>query len=732
MNIKKTVKKITAVLTGATMLGATVMGAMAADLGNYPAPLIENGAWNGKVVVGAVAAAEDIAGAAALGASLQTYSKVPVSVGGGVITVEGGWYDEYGLNTPFPEVAEPLDQSDLSGLYDRTIRWGSGNVKVKEVVELAEKEMKVKTSIKDLNEDFGLNPYLVVKEDAIEYRVEFESSKINVNDSDFGSGNKELRFEFLGREFIVTEYNNDTGAFTVESSVEEYFNQGDEVTVDGVTVKVDVIAQDTVRVIVNGESRFISLNDEYSFRNANWFTVKVDQLMFVEAGHASNGVVLKLGEDITSEIEDGQPAELLGESDRMSEAEWLWTTSFTDNYLNSVGIVNNKLREDPLSDSATTRPALGMGEEWKLPGGFVAVEFSGYVDNARTDLNIDFVRTSFVLNSNDTVATPNLYVMRLTADTSSDVFEIGTVKTNELYVYAIDQDNDELLWGYDDGTDLILMDDTPVDSFLINMKRNQGLNVSVDTEGLVFEFGSETLFVNLTHGAGYTGAAINGNCTVGSFVVNGTTEEAICGFRTFGDKLSEAQGTDLIYGPDDTQLGRLDYGLMLGYGVTIDNPEYQLDRNRLTMSIPHEAAEAVVVVKTRDTQTHVSSTDGAYQIVAIPPADVGVLDREVMNMIGNVPMLVVGGPNANTVAANLLGVQQFSEEIADMFEPNKAMIKLFEDKNAILVAGYEGKDTRAASLALADFEANKAKFAGNKEVEVIVSGTSVSAINAPN
>src|SRR3989338_4170551 len=59
MKIKRMVKRLFAVGAGATMLGATAMGAMAADLSTYPTMFVKDGTFNGFFVVGENAAAVD-------------------------------------------------------------------------------------------------------------------------------------------------------------------------------------------------------------------------------------------------------------------------------------------------------------------------------------------------------------------------------------------------------------------------------------------------------------------------------------------------------------------------------------------------------------------------------------------------------------------------------------------------------------------------------------------------
>jgi hypothetical protein len=59
MKIKRMVKRLFAVGTGVAMLGATAMGAMAANLNEYPNMFVDNGRFNGFLVVGEAAQAVD-------------------------------------------------------------------------------------------------------------------------------------------------------------------------------------------------------------------------------------------------------------------------------------------------------------------------------------------------------------------------------------------------------------------------------------------------------------------------------------------------------------------------------------------------------------------------------------------------------------------------------------------------------------------------------------------------
>jgi len=91
---------------------------------------------------------------------------------------------------------------------------------------------------------------------------------------------------------------------------------------------------------------------------------------------------------------------------------------------------------------------------------------------------------------------------------------------------------------------------------------------------------------------------------------------------------------------------------------------------------------------------------GKFTSKDVHPIDVGlaILDTRAPT---SGKMIVVGGPCANVVAARLMGNPQ---DCAAGFTPGHAMIKLFADQNAILVAGYSASDTVGASYVLANYK----------------------------
>src|SRR3989344_8086893 len=134
MRVRNVVKKIVAVGAGLSMVGATILGAMAMDLSEYPDPLfVKNGQFDGVIVVGDKAAAEDVVGAINVAISLQYAVGQPVATPsqpggvGGVLSVSGDAVpisepnDMLEIRERLGLVRETLTEFDLAGLQGGTI-----------------------------------------------------------------------------------------------------------------------------------------------------------------------------------------------------------------------------------------------------------------------------------------------------------------------------------------------------------------------------------------------------------------------------------------------------------------------------------------------------------------------------------------------------------------------------------------------------------------------------------
>ena len=125
MELKKVIKRIVALGTGATMVGATLFGAMAAaDLKDYPAPFIKDAKFSGVIAIGDSGMPIDVIGATDIAVGLQ-YSatkKTTTTTGGSTVTVEGDAFmisasgDDLNLLEPLNSVKDVLDKNTLKAL----------------------------------------------------------------------------------------------------------------------------------------------------------------------------------------------------------------------------------------------------------------------------------------------------------------------------------------------------------------------------------------------------------------------------------------------------------------------------------------------------------------------------------------------------------------------------------------------------------------------------------------
>lgn len=135
MRVRKTIKKIASIGAAVGMVGATLMGAAtAADLAEYPGLFLQDGTFNGLLVVGADAKAEDVIGITNIATSLQSVSVkrtlIPTASTDSTTSVEEGvelcnrdFYVGQNLSACEPS----LDDSDLDLLADEVFHDSEGD-----------------------------------------------------------------------------------------------------------------------------------------------------------------------------------------------------------------------------------------------------------------------------------------------------------------------------------------------------------------------------------------------------------------------------------------------------------------------------------------------------------------------------------------------------------------------------------------------------------------------------
>src|SRR3989344_939288 len=207
--IKNMVKKIAAISTGAAMLGATLTGALAADLSSYPAPFVDVTAkqFDYLLVLGSGAsgtgAAKDTAGAIDIAGGLAS---VPVAAAGSssTVTVTGGVTEDIPLTLNIAasnQIDSVLDHSDISSLFDGQINFNSATYDTSEALYLnLYKNASIQTSLSSSDDEYKSDVALEFEKGALQYIYSFDTS-ILINAS---STSVPLDIDFLGKRLRVT------------------------------------------------------------------------------------------------------------------------------------------------------------------------------------------------------------------------------------------------------------------------------------------------------------------------------------------------------------------------------------------------------------------------------------------------------------------------------------------------------------------------------------------------
>ena len=276
MKLRKAIKRILALGTGATMVGATLFGAMAqGDLGTYPVPFVQDGKFNALIVVGETGMTSDVVGAVDIATSLQYASRTAKTVqtgSAGSVTVEGGarvdtasqplrlgmFLNATGRTT--------LSKTDLPNLLkDTTFQDADGNsFTVQQRVELPGATVaygrSVPSSAQNLDEPVlhinfdSLTPYYTL-------RIDFPTV--------VGLGNVSNQvISMFGKDYTTgagSEMTN-TKLTLYTAAVDQTFRAGEQATVDinGVPVTVAVLGVNTqsspasATVSINGETESLT------------------------------------------------------------------------------------------------------------------------------------------------------------------------------------------------------------------------------------------------------------------------------------------------------------------------------------------------------------------------------------------------------------------------------------------------------------------------------------------
>ena len=835
MNVRKTVKKIAALVAGTTMLGATIMGAMALDLSDYPAPFVTDGVFDGKIVVGANAATSDVVGAIDIAASLQaeatTTSEISIPGAAGTATVVGDsaefktGSDIVRLGETIGSVKETFTENDLDALKSGVFDTGESSTPVKQYLKFDNTSAYVTYAE---NDDDEVGDFLYFPDDSYLFEYHLEFTEGAVADIETGGALDDFEGEtltILGAPFTIVdaEVSGSQIALTMlGGQVADTLKDGETktYTIDGKEYEVTAVfisssTPETAKLSVNGMLTKELEEGETDVLGAD-VTIGVQEILtnqregIVEFYLGANKLELTDSNYTNGAYSSDVTVKVGGE--RIDNA---WLDIKATNSTDSLTLNYIKYKAQA-ADEYWIPAGSGLKEFLDEPEAMLTdtwdVLYAGLMDTGVTTIKIDAVAD-------------HSYDFEF-ENVNGDLYDFPLL-TNKDGTYKYGDDDDDLIFeepvygnatcgltcdgthGWDNETfisddDYFVVSDgatsLTTDTRVTSIMRYKSISTGDNT--VTFQdLAGDTIVVSYTGtpGAGASGELIvagkshtfyignesatasedyaltmdlDGDGTINSTKVylvargggiidlgdlsfNATTanpqaaseastvinistptdnfdESSDTGTNWLAIQINETTGNEVDLSVTEPNLYEWhedeDYDLgMTTYGVFIKqyNPSGD-EADEVTIEYPlvQRGAQVFVTAGSVEVKESTATSGGTIETTTVTPIAIGlaVLDTDAP-AIGTENMIVVGGPCANTVAAELMGNP---ENCAEGFEPGKAIIKLFPDQNALLVAGYEAQETLGACYVLADHE--DYDLSGT-EVEVVVADLSDLVVN---
>ena len=780
------IKQLSTLLICLSMIGTTMLGAMATP---YPNPFIENGVFNGNIVVGAQAAATDIVGSIDVGTSLQYAMKLPVGTNGSTeASITDGYKvqksgDSFNYGDTIESVMDgtALTADDLPRvLSDGKYTESQGDNK-NSITYTQELLFKPNNAELKYTQDDDLAPvagdYLVINENdpLYTYTLEFDSPVRynNDNENDALDDWKTTTLQIQGKTYTISDISltHDNGELDKVS-----FISGEAV--------MWLTQNQPITKFINGVEHEIQVLDVTE--DADACQVKVDDvtsILDVDTTKTINGVQIGITDvrAIHAQLQDQDICQIAVGASEVELQD------------------GRELKVDDVELDGTEVSLLeSTGGEFE---GFT-IDYSAENQDDDTYLKIGQAWTDPVFNSwkiayAGSSGASETYTLKTAGDENA-VFKFinNDGKNIEIPLYY-DEDNtwgsNILLGDGNDCEDLIIGDGVTFTgiSGVNNISTNdcEGIRVLATTAGgemHLFElsnidFGSSsntTDVKDVTYGRTFDNI---------KFTTGVPTALNLGSFGTLSVNITDTSinVVDTIKGEIETKAGALididASSLVNKTRITLDEDgiDSDLTPDVLTLDVfknsdgeIHTTADWAVsssnVPSKEDSNDNILTSamgtkvtidddgtdvlikmakDDVYGNIYIAPItaevthgvngvplytlnrlDVGVskLDTEITNAAAQ-NLIIVGGPCANRIAAQMMGVPFASDGCAAGFSPSMSIIKSVAQANgkvALVVAGYDALDTRMATRVLANWEDyNLSIIPGNT---YILNGTTLS------
>ncbi|MEK6973700.1 MAG: hypothetical protein AABW41_00410 [Nanoarchaeota archaeon] len=754
LRAKKVLRKVSAMGVGLGMLGASISGAYAATLGDYPAPFVSGGQFqNVALVIGDASTNDDNIAITDVTAGLQR-----AATGTGTTsttTITSGVEEKVPIGTSLTASSQldtDLDDGDISYLQDSEITWRSTQYDISEHVLLSAQDNQTAfhTSISSSEDDYKDTVRFEIPRNGVQYYYAFDEAA-NLSDSaNPVNTNNPLEIKFLGKTLKLTTIGSAT-QFTATIGDPYFLTTGQSVVANGKTVKLLNVASGTspttISVEVDGVQGTISGTNT---KTVNGVEIQLQDTFYSDTV-AERSANVVLGKTATKTYKDGDP--YIGEPD--VNPNWKWrvagltnnaATAFVNNASDGITVSGLTLgvRNYFLKDSAS-RNALKAGECVSLPNNFVSVCFdrTTVADDKYMDLKMEYMSSADLSTAGQGISSsqPTVYIstsvsegLVVDADNDGQVQSwaarnvTSEKKTKEIWVYTdltSAKYNVTMLFYYDnDIKDVVYAGNVSNFSTFVTSgqataklahlnydnTKDEDAQILLTTANISANGNSGNVMNVTLRLREATDFAVSENLTMPIWLSSGK-------INRFGSTVggSTAEGIDLnyFYQNANTQLGAKDEDHRTRYGIIVKNPTSTFSSDRAEFKIPGDLVQGVIKVGGS------STTAAGGTVSAVAPT---VKKASEVATLSSYNAVLVGGPCVNSHVAALKGKTYPTCGTDSGFTPDTAVIELQANgaNMALVVAGWEAADTKRAGVVLKNWDdaTIKTKLAGKSAVTV--------------
>lgn len=328
-------------------------------------------------------------------------------------------------------INEDFSDRELS-LFDGEIEYDNEDYDANEYVVVGGKFV--------VNEDdFGSDVYMAFSEGDIAYNFVFE------DEFEFGDG--ALKFNFLGEEIEVSEFDGDE--ITIKTTDEMIISEGETIEIDNNSIFLDMVMDGSIWITVNGESEKIV---EDKCEKVGKVEVCVSEVLYSEKDTRVSKAIVAVASDVEESIESG---------DQYGDSEWSWYVDYTSK---TIGLVLSEDFED-LDEDFTP---LAVGDKLCLPNEYVCIEFGGLSDEEMSDIELEYDESDDETKISGDFEYDNEDVDELIVNSSGMYYE--DEDDNMVKVTSVDFKNSDVVLEYNGNR--IIMGDVKVKRDVSDIKIN--------------------------------------------------------------------------------------------------------------------------------------------------------------------------------------------------------------------------------------------------------------------